>query len=294
MAENEPPVEPPTPPTGLPALPAGSQPPALPPGLNADEYRRFQEFQRFQDYQRFVQGQRGQPGGVPMPAPQHGLPAPPPQHDVAEQLAGVRQHLAELSTAQAQINRTLNPPLWKKILRSTWLHRAVWLVVIVLLAVWGIPALVEHFIGGNNDSNSASPFRPKEETGRLPTDPKLAVYAIYKYIGDDDSDSACNAFNDTARAQFVASVGEKGCGAAVDKLSRQVTDPSQYEMPGLSQLPESPGSTATISSCSFAVNGGPILGTFTLTKVAAGWEITAYQAPMPCPAPTSASTPPTS
>ena len=135
VAENEPP-----------ALPSGADEPTPPRGMDAAEYRRFQEFQRFQDYQRFVQQQGGgppanlpvpmqpgvpvQPGGVPV---QPG--APVPQHPVEAQLAGMQQQLA-------RIERVTNPPLWQKILRNKWLHRAVWLVIIVALASWGVPKLI--------------------------------------------------------------------------------------------------------------------------------------------------------
>ena len=282
VAENEPTDEPPTPPTGLPALPAVPAPPALPPGLNADEYRRFQEFQRFQDYQRFVQTQ-GQPAGVPDPAP---------GQEVAEQLAGVRQHLAELSASHAQINRTLNPPLWKKILGSRWLYRLVWLAVIVIIGVWGIPALVQHFLGGAGSGSNPNQSLPKELNGTLIDDPKREVVGIYKFVATDDPVNACHVFSITAANQFASAYGVQTCEKAIDVLSKQVKDKASYQRPYLDPLPEPPGGLMTISSCSFPVVGGPRLGTFTMTQQNAGWEITGYAAQQSCPAPTS-SAPPT-
>src|SRR6201992_1162781 len=144
-----------------PALPSGADEPTPPRGMDAAEYRRFQEFQRFQDYQRFVQQQGGgppanlpvpmqpgvpvQPGGVPV---QPG--APVPQHPVEAQLAGMQQQLA-------RIERVTNPPLWQKILRNKWLHRAVWLVIIVAVASVGVPKLLHHYLGSGTDQNPAAP-----------------------------------------------------------------------------------------------------------------------------------------
>lgn len=285
MAENPPPPqdEPPTPPSGLPAIPG-----ALPPGLNADEYRRFQEFQRFQDYQRFVESQR-------QPAPPPALPVPV-HHDMAEQLAGVRQHLAELSATQGQINRTLNPPTWQKVLRNKWLHRLVWLIVIVVLATWGVPKLIHHYFGTSDAAGggpSAALPLPKGQSGVLPQGPHQAVADVYTFIAENYPTQACFIFSTPAARQFATAAGTSTCAAAVAAIHGQVGDKDAYAEPDLTPLPSPSGDTMTISSCDFPVTGGPRLGTFTLTKQQQGWEITRYEAPAPCPTPTSASAPPT-
>jgi hypothetical protein len=280
MAENQqPPGEPPTPPTGLPALPAGTPPTPhptdpLPPGLDADEYRRFQEFQRFQDYQRFTQGQ---PGNLPAPAPHH--------HELATHLADMRQQLA-------RIEKVTNPPTWQKVLRNKWLHRLAWLIVLIVLATWGVPTLIHHYFG-NNDSGTgpaALPL-PKGQSGVLPEGPHQAVADVYMFIAENQPTDACLIFSGPAGRQFAATVGTQTCEQAATTLYRQVTDKAAYASPLLTSLPSPQGATMTISSCSFAVSGGPRLGTFTLTQQNQGWEITKYAAgPTPCPA----SAPPTS
>jgi hypothetical protein len=285
VAENEPPPhEAPTPPTGLPAIPAGPASPTPPPGLDADEYRRFQEFQRFQDYQRFVESGRGHTTAGMAPH----------AHTVGEQLAGVRQHLAELSATQTQIHRTLNPPPWKKILRNSWLHRAVLLAMIAILVAWGVPTLVQHYFGSSH--TTSSPFQPKTQfPSGLPPDPLVQVASMYKWVARDDAVNACYQFSPAAARQFSqywAGVSGSTCAQATHKLFKMVTNPDVYGYPDLSQVNEPPHATRmTISSCSYVVTDGPRLGTFTTTKQVAGWEITDYQGPTQCP---SESVPPTS
>jgi hypothetical protein len=282
VAENEPPVEPPTPPTGMPALPAVPAPPSMPPGLNADDYRRFQEFQRFQDYQRYVETQGGQPA-QPQQPPTH----QPPHHELMTHLSDMRQQLA-------RIERITNPPLWQKILRNKWLHRAVWLVIVVVLATWGVPQVIHHYFG-NADTGTgpgALPL-PKGQSGVLPDGPHQAVADVYMFVAENQPTAACLIFSDAAKQQFAVASGAGDCPSAVTALYGQLIDKAAYAQPILTELPGPQGGSMTISSCSFKVTGGPRLGTFTLTKQAQGWEITAYQAPSPCPAPTSGSAPPT-
>ena len=272
MAENQPPDEAPTPPSGLPALPAGQPPTPLPPGLNADEYRRFQEFQRFQDYQRFVASQGGGPSA-----------------EVSAQLSDMRQQLA-------RIERVTNPPTWQKVLRNKWLHRLVWLVVLVVLATWGVPQLIHHYFGNSNeDKGPAALPLPVGQSGILPTGPHQAVADVYMFVAENQPTPACIIFSASAKTSFVRSVGTKDCPSAVRSLYGQLTDKDSYAAPDLTYLPSPQGPSMVISSCEFTVAGGPRLGTFTLTKQQEGWEITGYAAPALCPAPSSSgSTPPTS
>jgi hypothetical protein len=276
----------------------------MPPGMDADEYRRFQEFQRFQDYQRFVQGQQpqatqpgpGVPAGSGMAPLQPGQPAP---YGIEHHLSGMQQQLAELTASQARIERVTNPPLWQKILRNKWLHRLIWLVIIVLLATWGVPKLIHHYFGNddNGTGGSAALPLPKEQSGVLPGGPHDAVADVYLFVGGNHTTQACLIFSTAAAAKFAAAAGAPNCPAAVTALHGQVTDAAAYEAPQLTQLPSPQGGEMVISSCEFDVAGGPRLGTFTVTQQSQGWEITDYTGPAPCPPPpsdTSGSTPPTS
>jgi hypothetical protein len=333
-------------PSALHALPAGSSPAPMPPGMDADEYRRFQEFQRFQDYQRFVQGQQPpqpqvpqpgmpqpgmpqpgmpqpgmpQPGmpqpGMPQPGmPQPGMPQPgvqpggglvplqpgqPAPYGIEHHLSGMQQQLAELTASQARIERVTNPPTWQKILRNKWLHRLLWLVIIILLATWGVPKLVHHYFGGETDTSggSAALPLPKEQSGELPEHAHDAVYDVYLFIAGNHPVQACFPFSNTAAVQFANAAGTgNDCQKAVTQLHSQLTNANAYANTSLSQLPIVQGTTVVVSSCDFDVTGGPRLGTFTVTQQSQGWEITDYAAPAPCPPPTSGtstSTPPTS
>jgi hypothetical protein len=265
VAENPPPDQPadePTPPTGLPALPPPATPEPLPPGMNADEYREFQEFQRFRQYRQYVEA-TGQTHSA----------------ELERQFAQLHQRLARIDSA-------VNPPVWRKVLRSGWLHRIVWLVVVALIAIFGIPLLIEHLFGSHNPTTPGSDLPPpskEQKVGQLPDGAHEAVYDVYMWVADNDSFDACNAFNSTTKADFVRAVGALDCQHAIDALHNQVSDPTDYGNPNLRDLPAPAGSTMTISSCDFTVTGGPRLGTFTVTHVETGWEITGYRAQQPCP-----------
>jgi hypothetical protein len=280
MAENQPPAEPPTPPTGLPALPTGAPLAQPPPGLDADEYRRFQEFQRFQDFQRFAQGQQGD---QPVPAPQH--------HELATHLADMRQQLA-------RIERVTNPPTWQKVLRNKWLHRLIWLVVVVV----GLSIAYQHFFGssGTNNPDALHPGQI-QHSGRLAPNPQDAVAAVYHLVGENAPDSACLEFAVSARAQFARDVGAADCAAAVAKIYQQLGSAGRTAYDNV-RVPDTAvtttGSTAEVSSCGMVISAGPRLGVFTLTEDQfQEWQITGHRSePDPCPAPptTSDSAPPTS
>ncbi len=288
MAENEPPAEPPTPPTGMPALPAGPSQPVLPPGLSADEYRRFQEFQRFQDYQRFVESgqsvQPNQPGRPGRPADVVPQPSQQPGHELATQLSDMRRALD-------RIERVTNPPTWQKVLRNKWLHRMAWLAVLIALATWGVPTLIHHYFGTNDTGTGSDALPlPPGQSGIL-VGPHDTIADVYRSIDENSPTTACFVFSATAAKQFAKAAGAADCPKAIAVLSGKVINKAAYADPVLTDLPSPQGDTMTISSCSFAISGGPRLGTFTLTKQDKGWLITGYAGPAPCP---SASTPPTS
>ncbi|HEX5407631.1 MAG TPA: hypothetical protein VFX16_35610 [Pseudonocardiaceae bacterium] len=277
MAENEPP-----------ALPSGADEPTPPRGLDAAEYRRFQEFQRFQDYQRFVRQQGGgPPTNLPVPV-QPGTVHEP--HPVEAQLAGMQQQLA-------RIERVTNPPLWQKILRNKWLHRAVWLVIIVVLATWGLPKLINHYFGGGTDQNPAAPGNlplPKNQSRELAQHQDDAVTDVYLFIALKQPEHACFYFVGAAGQEFANAVGASTCTAAVQKLERQVTDPGTYQAPILTAQRDLTSPTMAIRSCDFEIGGGPLLGNFVVTQQPdQTWGITSYsKGPSTCPA-TTIPAPPT-
>jgi hypothetical protein len=262
--------------------------PTPPRGLDADEYRRFLEFQRFQDYQRFVETQQGTGNNlpVPMPAAQPSAPPQPPHPELAAHLAGMRQQLA-------RIEKVTNPPTWQKILRNKWLHRALWLVIIVALASWGVPKVIQHYLGGGDQQTTTGPANlpaPIGQSGALPTGPHDAVQEVYLFVGDNNPSYqrflCSDLFTPTAARQFGAAHADGGtCVQAMDRLHAQVKPGAgdTYGMPDLTQLPAPQGTSMVISSCDFTVTDGPMLGTFTVVQQDKGWQIVNYAPPTACP-----------
>lgn len=254
--------------------------------MDAEEYRRFQEFQRFQDYQRFVQSQPGPSGGdsglVPVP-PQH-------QHVLHEQLEGMRRQLA-------RIEKTTNPPWWRKIMRSRWISGLIGAVLLIILAVWGVPALIHHYFGGDDNTDASNPSAPANlplpigQSGELATGPHDAVADVYLFIAQNNPKYLCGGqMNQQAAQQFAAATGTATCAEAVRSIHASLTDANAYANQQLTQLPPPVGNTMVIASCQFTVVGGPALGTFTVTKQDKGWQITNYVATASCPATSSGST----
>jgi hypothetical protein len=284
-----------------------NEPPTPPHGLNmdAEEYRRFQEFQRFQDYQRFVEAQR-QGANLPVPVqpgqpvPHHQVPQQPPlpphqqQHAIHTQLEGMRQQLA-------RIERVTNPPVWKKILHSKWLHRLVGLLIIAIIAVWGVPTLINHYFGGNDNPGGPAALHPGtiQGSGRLEKHPRDAVAAVYHIIATTPPDTACLEFTSAAAAQFARDMHAADCTQAVRTIhdgldANGVNGYSFVVIPASAMIQQ--GNTVQISSCAMQLDGGPRLGLFVVTENQyQEWQITGHRnEPNPCPAPSSTTVPPTS
>lgn len=259
--------------------------------MDADEYRRFQEFQRFQDYQRFVEAQRE---GEHLPvAAQPGQPVPHhSEQQLRTQLEGMRQQLA-------RIEKVTNPPTWKKILQNKWLHRAIGLIVVIILAVYGIPALIGHYFGNNDNPGGQAALHPGEieGSGRLEQNPWDAVAAVYHIVAENPPDTACYEFSVPARTQFATDMGAATCLDAVRRIHAGLSDAAKSAYSTV-QIPNNGVSTnpERISSCSMTLDAGPRLGLFVVSENSAGeWQITGHRnEPNPCPTPTTTSAPPTS
>jgi hypothetical protein len=306
VAENEPPAQQPgprppsdnLPAVHQPALPAESDAPTPPRDMDMAEYQRFQEFQRFQDYQRFVQGQQGPALPAPIP-PQQPPGELPPRSELESQLVGMRQQLS-------RIERVTNPPTWQKILRNKWLHRLIWLVIIIALATWGVPKLVHHYLGGSEPSADADKHPGEiQGSGRLAPDVKDAVAAVYHIVAESPPDIACLEFSPAARTTFghdlsVGVGGRATCREAVRAINAKL-GPAGIKAYTNVQIPDdalhsTDHKTVQISSCDIPLVSGPHLGLFMLTQQGTGdWLITGHSnEPNPCPAPTTTSAPPTS
>ncbi|MGH9062222.1 MAG: hypothetical protein ACRDZY_22335, partial [Acidimicrobiales bacterium] len=274
----------------------------LPPGMDADEYRRFQEFQRFQDFQRFTEAQRqaggpAAPGGALVPVPPPGQPVPQARQgptDIHQHLAGMSQQIAELSASQARVERVVNPPTWKKVLRNKWLHRLAWLVVLAAVAVWGVPLLVEHFFGNSDQTSGGSPHPGPPQEKHIYTQGALnTVHYTYDAIAHNDPANnayarlMCETFGQQARTSFADAAGvpastgsqQNRCQQAVLALHQQVSAGSgsgDLQQPYLTLLAEPAASQSEVAYSACPVEsdtappglrtaaGVPVLGTFTV------------------------------
>lgn len=232
------------------------------PGPSEQEQRRqFEEFQRFQAYLRYTQSQ----GGDAQDAPSQ------------EQFAEIQRQLGEVVASQQRTERELNPPLWKKVLRSHWLYRLVVLVILIVAASW----VYGYFFGGSNQPDTpAVPKAPPGHEGGLnaaPPRPDRTVQAVYAGIATP-GDATCNLFTQTGQAQFARDFGASDCPSAVRELRGRVTDRNAYAILHFGDaVTRKTANSATVSSCRADVTGGPSLGRFTLTKLpTGGWYVSAH------------------
>ncbi|MGH3494740.1 MAG: hypothetical protein ACRDQ1_16105, partial [Sciscionella sp.] len=196
--------------------------------------------------------------------------------------------------------RATNPPLWRKVLRSPWLYRALVLVALIV----GATVAYHHFFPGDTPAGQNQAARPGSKPERQAKEgvggPKDAVADIYRFAAQASSASdpadamtfakhACFIFTDRAAAQFADARQARSCTSAMRSIAP--SKPDSYGAVDLRGLPEPPSnrSVVTIDSCSFAVSGGPRLGVFTMTAQPGGtWLISHYaKGPESCPAPPS-------
>jgi hypothetical protein len=314
VGDNEQPTDPPE----QPPVPSPQQPAQPQPDWSQEQLRQFQEFLRFQQFQEFSRQQDQPPAAPPptappltgpdQPTPPSGLPAIPASTlpavpatnapDLHQQLAGVSQQLTELSASQRRVERVVNPPLWKKILRSRPVRWVFALIILAIIGIWGVPALVHYYIGGSDSASSGSNPTRAAVTSLSHDHPFGTIAHIVEGIGPGNGTETCQEYFDAAgQNAFAAAVGADNCADAILKLHPQVTSQDAYENPVFSQdvlqLPQVPGpgqpQTVTISNCSVQYNGGPPLGTFTLRYSAQqqGWLVNGYASPTRCAPPTS-------
>ena len=120
-------------------------------------------------------------------------------------------------------------------------------------------------------------------SGQLPQTPLDAVVDVYLLSATGvPGNQICFIFSPSAGAEFAKAFGVGTCTAAIGKIRPQITDASAYASTSPANVPQLGARTVTVSSCNLAVSGGPLLGTFTVSKQDQGWEITGYQAQQPC------------
>lgn len=230
-----------------------------------------------------AQQQQPQPVQQP-PQPQQGQQQG--QGELHNELALMRQQLTEMRESQQRVEYATNPPLWKRILRSTPVRWAFGILVLLAVGSWAI----NHFFGSSQDPQDPQAALPapksKQQTTVGVQDPKDAIAQLYRSAAqaasdpaaaDTDAEFACHMFTERATKQFASQHGASSCPDAIKRI--KPSDPDSYREQSLSQLPDTPeqGTRMTIDSCDIDVKGGPRLGTFTLTQRDSSWVIDGVQ-----------------
>ncbi|MDI5974676.1 hypothetical protein [Amycolatopsis magusensis] len=276
-----------------PARRADPTPPADP-----EQLRQFQQFQQFQEFLKFSEAQKAQGGEVaqqpgselshqPLPQPNPQPPLPQPSH----QPGGELSHQPQWQPP---------PPPRPKVPRwLTWIGKKLlgWLILLLLLALAATWAYNHFFPGEDEDL-------PAPEAGRgtysatelLQPNPYRAVQLVYQQIAQNRPDLACGNLAKPAQAKFAADLGFADCEQAVNQLSTEVTNKTQYAQSiPFNRSGELPGDVFVIDSCDYDIKGGGrALGVFTVERQkvdASGapvkgeqWLITGHEAgPNPCP-----------
>lgn len=258
---------------------AGGQPA---PQIDEEQLRQFQQFQQFQDYLKFTEAQKQglEPAQPPQPLAQHygGQPPAPPGPPPGELTKPPRPRA----------------PRW---LRRLGGKLVAWLIAILLIAIAGTIVYRQIFPSdeGKTSQQIAAEGGGKYRTNHVfSTSPYEAVRFVYHNIAQGRVDDACGRFEENIQTTFALDLGYEDCRLAVEGLHAQVTRKNDYaeSLPSYTSEPVK-GTTLTIDSCTYAVKGGPALGTFTVTQVEKGqWLITRHlPGPKTCPPPPPSTTP---
>ncbi len=217
------------------------------------QYQQFLEFQKFQEWQR----QQGDPPGQ---GPQsQGTPS------------GTEYFVATTTTGA---------PWWKRLLRLLR-FKFVRRVLYVLLALLLIPLAIDHwFSSGERDSSAPIGTPGNQDPGlspAAPTVPQDIISNVHNMLAYAPGPT-CGLFTESGAKAFAAAHQAPDCVAAAEKLHSQVTVPTRYAVPGISEdTIEIADDDARASSCTLTVEGGPRLGTFGLHRQPnGGWLIDSY------------------
>lgn len=238
-----------------------------------EQFEQFQQFQRFQQFQEFQRSQAQQ--GTDLVPGQQYQPVPAPTQTLVPQ-------------PQPQRRRV---PGWLQ-----WIGKKVlgWLILLILMA-GALTWAYNHFF------QSEDPQTPEEQAqmggGRLedntilPTSsPYETVRRLYSDIALDVPKDACTRFDadNRTRETFARHLGYGTCIEAAEALTGQVETgkTNAYAESIYPQPYDRMAEQITIDSCDFAIEGGPALGTFTVSRVANNqWLITGHKdGPEKCPA----------
>lgn len=225
----------------------------------------FREYQQFLEFQKFREWQQSQGGDATVPP----TTAPPTT--------------APPTTAPPATKP--KKPWWKTALRLLR-FKLVRRLIYVLLAFLLIPYAIDYYFSGGRGSSSGGSGAGTGESA-LPTpikatDPQQAVRGVYNYLGYTP-EAACAMFDDEGKRAFAAAYGVADCATAARQIHAQVTNAQLFTDPRFG--PEASvivGNEAQVLGCRMQVSGGPLLGSFKLTKQTdGGWAISAYSLQTP-------------
>ncbi|MER7078735.1 hypothetical protein [Saccharopolyspora kobensis] len=214
------------------------------------EFREFQEFQRFKQFREW---QQAQGGDLAVPPPTGAQPAEQPKK-----------------------------PWWKTalgLLRYKFVRRLIYLLVLLLLLNYAYDYYFGSSSGGGNVTEGGGSAL-EDAIPVVATSPKQAVRSVYNGLRSDSPETACTLFSAEGQHQFAREHSAPNCTAAAQQVNSQITDPGAYANPKFGQdviYGDPSAAEVLVLHCRVQVTGGPLLGTFKLSRQTDGsWEISAY------------------
>ncbi len=145
-------------------------------------------------------------------------------------------------------------------------RRQRWAVMLLFLI--GAAAGWHYF--GATTSNADEDYKSPVSNPKHPTEPHLAVAALYEYVAHGYPEKACLLFTEDGKKAFANSYHAPNCEQAVRDLHAKVSttesEMKRYSASGEPGPLASVNSPATINTCTMAIQYGPKLGKITLTK----------------------------
>ncbi|MBB4686506.1 hypothetical protein [Amycolatopsis jiangsuensis] len=291
------PAQPPTPQAQAPVpQPSGSR------DLDPEQYRQFQEFQEFQRFQEYLRFTQAQQGTQPAPLAEGGGLVPAGARQPQTQAGGQPPAPPDASGALTQYEPPRRPrrpvPRWLKRLGGKILG---WVLVVVLLGIAATWAY-HHFFpsdDGKSSAQIAAEGGGTYHTNQILTtaSPYESVRRVYDGVAQHGPgqrsmvDHVCGLFDEATQQKFATDLRYPSCAAAVEGLHAAL-DPAPGSVDAYAESISKrsgwpPGDSVVVSSCEFAITGGPALGDFTVKQVEKSqWLIVGHQpGPRTCPAP---------
>ncbi|GAA2809752.1 hypothetical protein [Saccharopolyspora taberi] len=169
--------------------------------------------------------------------------------------------------------------LWP--LRFKFVRRLIYLtIILIVLYNMFMSTVNDLFGGGSGDGGTGTGGAPPDATPITSTNPQQAITGAYNYLRSDQPERACRLFDETGQAAFSAAHGSPNdCATAARNIRTQITAPGPYANPKYGEnAVEVVEPEAAVYGCRMRVDGGPLLGSFKLTRAPdGGWLISGYE-----------------